>query len=1052
MKKAFITFYIAVCGVLPVAAMTVSEDFTTSEYKDDLGTNADWDTADGVLRLPSTRSKLFENESSAEMIPVNAEAGWRFTVAVPGCIMSLGRYYTDADSGNNTVHLWSDSGVCLATAVVSDTSGWSWADIEPVEVSTSSFYRVSVIVSSGCVFDTPVPYENDYIKLSSACISAGAEGFPDISTDVVAGVPDILFRTNYQLYAEGRSSAYDSGTSRARYLSFSSTQNLNTGTIEYEFSYSSNSIIWFGWLTEIDNDVSHRYVRWRAILTSPDVTKTPELLSITINSNSFPEPPELSLPSEAFHINYTSPTFFWNEAFDPDSADIIYHLQVDNNSAFSSPEKDITGINAPSFSVDGLSQDEWFWRIKAKDDYNDESDWSETSGFFVDTSLPPGIADLDAMTGDANGEIKLSWTSPADPPFNNIASYEIFYASFSFAETDISSINSVAGPSPPKSPGGIEVLTVSALQNSKTYFFAVKSRDAAGNVSALSNVEQAITNSEPSVSIIFPSAGAVLAGNNDIIWNVSDPNSEDTFHDISIFVSRDGGMSYGLLHALSDVSVDRWTWNTVLSGNGGYFRIKIAATDSRGLTGVSSATGDFSINNDDTSPAVMVIEPLEGTVKTGLTLVEWDFEDPDFYDRVYFKLYISSCADAESRQLVAEKLYFGDGLRKGATSYMLDTGLYPDGGDYEVTVEVSDGVLSASSVSGKFSIWNVNHLPRTFSLTSPADAGTVFCLTPSFQWQGNGDPDMDSGDSLSYHFFLYSSTFPETLVAEITSISTNSCTIYNPSVLSDFTTYFWRVSVEDINGGTQISDETFSFYVRWSKIIYDRISVQSPNIPPDTYIDIIEVDDSACAAADDKALASPIMKLPGGPSYKIELRDSSGVALADTTGYNFNLAFFYGGLDFISPSTMKLFTLSDNDNWELVPSQQIDEGNAQVTAQLSGLSYFRLLSYAAPSAAAGDVKNYPNPFDPLKEITEIECVLQEDSVLEFEIYSQFGDLVKSFTAQGLGSPLGLPNIVTWNGRNAKGSVVSNGVYILNLIIYPSSGGELRRRRLIGVLK
>ncbi len=1051
MKKTFITFYFALCGVLPVYAMTVSEDFTTAVHKDSIGTSADWNTEDGVLRLPSTRSKLFEGESSATRVYVNAEAGWRFTVAESGCIIALGRYSPVSDAGNNTLHLWSDSGACLATALVSGTSGWAWTDIAPVAVSSSSFYRVSVIVSSGCVFGNPVP--NDYIKLSSACVSAGPSGFPDIQSDSIKGVPDILFRTNYQTYAEGRSMGYDSGTGRARYLSYSSTENLNSGTINYEFSFSSTSIIWFGWLTDINDYVSHRYVRWRAVLTSSDSAKTPELFSITIKSNSFPEPPEPGLPSDAFYINYTSPTFFWNEAFDPDSAELVYRLQVADNSAFSSPEKDISGINALSFPVEGLSQDGWFWRVKAKDDYGDESGWSETFGFFVDLSLPPAIANLDAMTGAANGEIKLSWTSPADPPFNNISSYEIFYASFSFAESDIHSVNSVAGPSPPKTPGNLEIFTVSALQNSVTYFFALKSRDAAGNVSHLSNFAQAITNAPPYVSVIFPSAAAVLAGNSDIVWKVSDPNADDKFHDISIFLSKDGGMSYEILHQLEDVSVSQWTWNTVLSGNGGYFRIKIAATDLRGLTGISLETGDFSINNDDKSPIVSLVSSFEGTVKTGLTLIEWDFEDTDFYDRVYFNLYIStSAAEGSIPQLVAEKLYFGDGLRKGTTSFILDTRVYPDGSNYAVTVEVSDGVLSASAVSGRFSIWNVNHPPRTFSLTHPADSDTVLSLTPSFTWQGNGDPDIFSGDILSYHFFLYSSTFPVTLVLEITSISTNSCTINDSSILSDFATYFWRVRVEDLSGETRMSDETFSFYVTWSKIIYGQISVQSSDLPPNSYIDVAEVSDSACAAADDQARASPIMKLPGGLSYNIELRNSFNGSLTDASAYSFNLAFSYDGLDVISPSTLKLFTIADNNSWEPLPSQQIDVENKQVTARVSGLSYFRLLSYAAPTTAVGDVKNYPNPFNPLKENTEIECVLTEDSVLEFEIYSPFGDLVRSITAQGYGSPTGLTNIVTWDGRNGKASVVSNGVYILNIIVRPSSGGELRRRRLIGVLK
>ncbi len=1051
MKKILILFCFAAGVCASSSAMTVSEDFATAVHRDSIGTNADWDTGDGVLRLPSTRSKLFENENSDDMIPVNREAGWRFRVAVPGAIIGLGRYLPSSDLETYTLNLWSDEGDCLATALVSGTTGWAWTEIEPVRLSTSSFYRVSVVVSDGAVFSLPIPYENDYIKLSSACVSSGTDGFPDISTGVITGVPDILFRTNYQTYAEGRSNGYDSGTSRARYLSYSVNHEISSGTINYEFSFSTNSIVWFGWLTDIGDYVSYRYVRWRAILTSPDPSKTPELSLITINSNSFPEPAVPASPPEEFYINYTTPTLFWNEAYDPDSENILYRLQLADNSAFVSPLIDSSGIDALSLPSSGLSQKTWFWRLKARDGYSDESEWSETFTFFVDLSPPLQIGDLDAITGSANGEIQLLWMSPSDPPFDNLAGYEVFYASFSFTEADIASVNSIPGPSP-QSPGNLENLTIPGLQNNAEYFFTVRSRDTAGNISPVSNFASALTNAAPAVTVIAPFEGDTVSGNSDIVWQVSDPNSGDAFHDIRIFLSNDGGITYTLLHELSDVSVDRWTWNSALSGNGAFFRLKISASDSGGLSGTSAETGDFSINNNDNAPTASVKKPQAGNIETGLMLIEWDFEDINFYDRVYFNLFISTGPSA-SPQLIEEKLYFAEGLRKGTTSYILDTSLYSDGGDYEIIVEVSDGVLVSSAVSGKFSVWNVNHSPLPFSLLSPEDSGEVSMLTPEFVWQGNGDPDLPSGDSVNYRFLVYSSTFPETVLLEVFPVSTNTYAISNTSILSDFTTYFWQVFAEDSQGGERMSGETFSFYVKWSQILCGRLSVQSPDLPPTAYIDAAEVSDSLTSLADEAASVSPIMTIPGGPSYKIELKNSLNGAVADASAYTFNLVFDYDGLDVVAPSTTKLFVLDEaNGKWAVVNDQQIDIQARQVTAKVRDLSYFRILNYAAPASVSGDVKNYPNPFSPLIENTEIECVLTEDSVLEFEIYSPFGELVKKFSASGAGTPTGTTNIITWDGRNGHGSVVANGVYILNLTVHPSSGGEQSRRRLIGVLK
>jgi len=145
----------------------------------------------------------------------------------------------------------------------------------------------------------------------------------------------------------------------------------------------------------------------------------------------------------------------------------------------------------------------------------------------------------------------LTWTSPDDPPFDELAAYDIFYASFSFSSTELSSVNYLAGPSP-KAPGNLENITVSGLQNEVEYFFAVRSHDAAGNVSPLSTFSSALTNAAPSVTVLAPSGGDLLSGNSDIVWNVSDPNAGDVLHDIRIFLSKDGGVTYALLHELAD--------------------------------------------------------------------------------------------------------------------------------------------------------------------------------------------------------------------------------------------------------------------------------------------------------------------------------------------------------------------------------------------------------------------------------------------------------------------------------------------------------------------
>jgi len=1040
-------------------SMNVSENFLVDSYKDPTGTNAEWNTPDGVLRLPRNTSKLLENETSTSTVTGNSERGWKFSVKEAGQIIALGRFAPLSNSENTTVHLWNDAGVCLATATVNDSAGWSWAVIPPVNVSTSSNYRVSVVCPANfTLFSTAIPFENQYLKLSSACFSAGKEGFPSIYSSVLSGVADVLFRTNYGTHAYGESAGYDTGAEFAKYFSYSSSQNLNSGTINYFFSFSPDGSSWSSWQSNIAGDIAERFVKWRIELITPDETKSPEVSSITIYNNSFPAAPLLIYPSDEFYTSLTSCTFFWNEAFDPDSSGLTYKFQLDDNTDFSSPDITIAGISTCTVTVTGLCHGKWKWRMLAKDDYDCESGWSDSLSVFVDTMSPVKTENLNASSASENGAVKLRWTSPVDYTFNIIAEYSIFITSSGFGSLDEPGIFNIPGPAPPLSPGNYESFVVSGLTDGTTYFFALKSMDCAGNVSELSNAVSFLTNAPPDVTITQPFGGGVYSKSITVKWNVSDPNPEDILCDIKIFLSKNSGISFQMIKEFSSVDINQWEWNTLTAGNGSTFRLKIAAVDSRGLEGVSSQTGDFTINDNDTPPSISIIKPLAESVQTGDAEIEWSFSDGDSFDNVYFDLYISS--GGASQTPVAEKFGFADDMHGGTTAFVLNTSGYPDGGNYSIRIVATDGILSSETVSGIFSIWNTNRPPLDFSLTEPEDGSTVSAITPTLKWEAAGDPDTAYGDKLYWHLYIYTSTNPETLVYDMSEISTASFIIPNRSALNDFTTYFWRVEAEDSSGEVRHSSETFSFYVRWSELIFDdnNVKVYSPDLTAESYLTAEEVlNYDSAATADERAKDSPIMKLLDGKKYKIELKDSVTGNVLDSSAMTFTLIFSYAGLSVISPSTVKVFRLGQENMWEFVENQQIDEQKKEITVTTAGLSYFRILSYAATSSAVSEVRNFPNPFNPPNEETEIEYILTGDAEMKFEIFSPAGELVKKFSIPpGLdgssGNPTGITNIVKWDGKNGKSRVVSSGIYILRVTAKPVSGGLFERKRLIGVLK
>ncbi|MBI4753369.1 hypothetical protein HY793_03220 [Candidatus Desantisbacteria bacterium] len=92
------------------------------------------------------------------------------------------------------------------------------------------------------------------------------------------------------------------------------------------------------------------------------------------------------------------------------------------------------------------------------------------------------------------------------------------------------------------------------------------------------------------------------------------------------------------------------------------------------------------------------------------------------------------------------------------------------------------------------------------------------------------------------------------------------------------------------------------------------------------------------------------------------------------------------------------------------------------------------------------LRNFPNPFNPLKEETSIEYPLTTAADVDIQIYNLFGQLVWRKEI-----PAGQEWDHKWNGRNGDGEVVGNGGYICRMTIKYPSGDKVMVRR-IGVVK
>jgi parallel beta-helix repeat protein len=104
--------------------------------------------------------------------------------------------------------------------------------------------------------------------------------------------------------------------------------------------------------------------------------------------------PELISPVDEWTSDGT-PTLTWEPRLPPETTQIGYHVQVDSDSLFGSPEKDSGEVSSSDTSwtvpEPALSDGEWYWRARIQYSNGEWSDWADPAWFGVDTT-PPNIS------------------------------------------------------------------------------------------------------------------------------------------------------------------------------------------------------------------------------------------------------------------------------------------------------------------------------------------------------------------------------------------------------------------------------------------------------------------------------------------------------------------------------------------------------------------------------------------------------------------------------------------------------------------------------------
>ena len=108
-----------------------------------------------------------------------------------------------------------------------------------------------------------------------------------------------------------------------------------------------------------------------------------------------------------------------------------------------------------------------------------------TSG---DAIAPAAIADL-SVTGSTGNSLSIRWTSPGDDNNTGTAtSYDIRYSTSAITASNWASATTVTGEPTPLVAGTVQTYTIAGLQQSQTYYVAIRAADERNNVAGLSNV------------------------------------------------------------------------------------------------------------------------------------------------------------------------------------------------------------------------------------------------------------------------------------------------------------------------------------------------------------------------------------------------------------------------------------------------------------------------------------------------------------------------------------------------------------------------------------
>lgn len=270
------------------------------------------------------------------------------------------------------------------------------------------------------------------------------------------------------------------------------------------------------------------------------------------------------------------------------------------------------------------------------------------------------INDLSVLEA-AQNSVTLNWTVPGEQGITGRPTgYDLRYASSTMTESNWDAATHVQGEPVADDFGEEQSFTVTDLDS--TYYFAIKTRDDAGNVSTLSNTVSGITATNGNHAPVLESIGSrLIPANGTLVFTVS---ATDTDAGDTLTYSASGIPTGASFNAASRA----FTWTPTSSQSGTYY-VDFQVSDSQITV---SETIRITVNNR--APVLAAIGAQSVTEKALLR-------------------FLVRAADADADMLA----YTATGLPPGArfTNQVFSwTPTNSQSGTYEVSFHVSDGLAA----------------------------------------------------------------------------------------------------------------------------------------------------------------------------------------------------------------------------------------------------------------------------------------------------------------------------------------------------------------------